>query len=516
MIAFVRTYADLLRLADKAMVVPKDPNAILRPAALESDDDPHRLARINLARYATLEEGGSLRYWRDEWYTWKLSRGCYRKIGIEELRAKVSQSIKAEFDRINIEQQENPKGDEVPRAQKVTKALVTNVVDAMKSITIIPSSVEQMSWLSGGLRERLNYVAMRNGILNLDRLINDDDADFDDVMLPHSPDWFSTVRLPYDFDPEAVCPRWDAFLEKNLQMDPERIKRLQEWAGYLLLPDTTQQMFLALEGEGANGKSVYIAAMTAMVGIENCSSISVELLGDKFSRTQTIGKLVNICPDAGEIDKTREGDFKSFVSGDVMFFDRKNLSGLICTPTARMMMAFNTRPRWADKSNGIWRRILNVPFKFIIPEAERVKGMDQYKWWNESGELPGILLWAIGGLFRLRKQGRFTDSEVGDRAREEWRTEDNPARDFIGENLEPHHNSVLKSSALYKFYKTWADLNGYRPLGAGAFGRELSRLFTDCNRVQRGVRGDRYWCYEGIRFTQDEICGVRTAESEVY
>lgn len=516
MLATAKGYADLLSLAERCSPIAKPAPAQARPSVIEADDDPHRLARINLERYASLEEGATIRFWRDEWYTWKLSRGCYRKIGIEELRAKVNQAIKLEFDRLNVEQQEDGKSKDIPTAQKVTKSLVTNVVDAMKSMAIIPSSVELMTWIDGQRRERRNYVAMLNGVLDLDRLLDDTEAELEDVLLPHSPEWFSTVRLPYNFDPEAKCPRWEAFLERNLEMDPERIKRLQEWAGYLLLPDTSLQKFLALEGEGANGKSVYIAAMTAMVGIENCSSVSVELLTDKFARTQTLGKLVNICPDAGEIDKTKEGDFKSFVSGDVMFFDRKNLAGLNCAPTARMMMAFNMRPRWGDRTSGIWRRILHVPFTFIVPERERVRGMDSYVWWNESGELPGILLWAIAGLHRLRQQGRFTDSVVGDEATEDWRIEANPVRGFLKECLEPCESSVLQAMTLYKFYKLWTEANGYRALGERAFGKEIKRVFPACERVQKGGRLSRTWCYTGVRFVVDEICGVRTNEALMF
>jgi putative DNA primase/helicase len=61
----------------------------------------------------------------------------------------------------------------------------------------------------------------------------------------------------------------------------------------MLLPDTGQQSFLVLEGEGANGKSVYMAGLEAMLGEDNCSHVPLELFGDRFSRTQTLGKLAN-------------------------------------------------------------------------------------------------------------------------------------------------------------------------------------------------------------------------------
>ena len=69
--------------------------------------------------------------------------------------------------------------------------------------------------------------------------------------------------------------------------------------------------------------------------------------------TQTIGKLLNVAADCGEIDRIAEGLLKSFTSGEKMFFDRKGINGVNCLPTARRMIGTNNRPRFADKSNGI-------------------------------------------------------------------------------------------------------------------------------------------------------------------
>ena len=491
----------------------------------EADDDPHRLARINLERYgyATEVDGrrGTIRFWRGEFYTWKPDRGCYRIIEDEELRSKISASVKTEFDRISrdkIERSRDSDSDD-PRPQKVTKTLITNVVEATKSITLIPSSTELGSWIDqqSGQRRRRNYIALQNGILDLDRLLeNNEDDSLSDVLLDPSPEWFSTVRLPYDFDLTAACPKFEAFLERSLEMDPERIKVLQEWAGYLLLPDTSYQKFLALEGEGSNGKSVYFAAMTAMLGLENCSYCSIEQLSDKFSRTQSLGRLANICPDVSEKnEKASEGDIKSFTSGDVMFFDRKHKTGLNCIPSARLMMSWNNRPRWIDKSDGLWRRMILIPFQVRISDEDRIIGMDKHPWWIDSGELPGILNWAIEGLSRLRNQKRFTETEVGKKAIEDYKSEANPARSFLLEHLEIAENnngSPVRTALLYRIYRKWAEANGYKPLGERMFGKEVKRTFPNSERVRRGPRGDQFGCYSGISFMEKEICGIKTEE----
>lgn len=498
--------------------------SVLAPKPIEADDDPHRLARVNLANYAAANAGATLRYWRGEWFTWKPARGCYRRIDELELRAKVSASIKAEFDRLNLADQvefaENGgEGDREPEARKVTKTLVTNVLGATASMVCIPNSTEPLSWVRFSEfddpypNRGRHMVAMRNGLVDIDRILAN--APLEESIVPHTPDWFSTIRLPYDFVRGATAPKWEAFLEKNLEMDPERIKLLQEWAGYLLLPDTGQQKFLVLEGEGSNGKSVYCAAIGAMLGLENCSHIPLEQFGDRFAKTQTIGKLVNICADVGELDKMAEGFLKSFTSGDVMFFDRKGIAAVECAPTARLMFACNNRPRFTDRSAGIWRRMLIVPWTVEITREERVPNMDKAWWWEQQGEMPGIFWWALKGLARLRQQGRFTESRLSTEALEEYRNESNPARSFLLEFCS-RSTTQIPSQEIYEHYVHWTEKSGYRPMGERAFGKEVRRVFPWVERHQFGGRTNRHWVYSGIAWNVDEIFGRKTEDRNLF
>jgi P4 family phage/plasmid primase-like protien len=489
------------------------PTCIAKASPLEAEDDYHRLAKANIDNYAA-RSGAAIRFWRDEFYTWKPSRGCYRRIGERDFRAKLTAAIKAEFDRVNIEAQRSAAGEEIPEVRKVSTNLVTNVLNATASLTNVPASVELMTWLGkDGSKRQRNLVAMANGLIDVDLLLEDKDAS--ECVLVHTPEWFSTVRLPYGFDSKATCPRWEAFLEKNLEMDPERIKLLQEWAGYLLLPDTGQQKFLVLEGEGANGKSVYCAAISAMLGRENCAHVPLEIFGDRFAKTSTLGKLVNICADVGELDKVAEGYLKSFTSGDVMEFGRKFLESVNCQPSARLMLACNNRPRFSDRSSGIWRRMLLVPWRIQITEGERIANMDKPWWWENSGELPGIFLWALRGLARLRRQGRFTQSELCNEALEDYQDESNPTRSFLKENLERGEGGI-KSAHLYKLYRHWSDETGHRSFAERTFGKEVKRLFPHIERKRGGSRSDRFWFYSGIRFSVDEILGEKTHEGELF
>jgi P4 family phage/plasmid primase-like protien len=515
-------WADLLDLAAKSPIVESsadDPSAE-NSAVLEADDDPHRLARVNMRRYAELTGGRTIKYWRSEWYVWKDNR--YRKIQEDEFRAKVSFAIKEEFNRLNIEAQERFRrgqdagliaaDEDPPKARKVTPSLISSVMQATSSMVSISGDIDVGTWLP--TRERRNWISFRNGLLDIDALLAD--KEMAECFRPNSPEWFSTISIPYDFDPEAGCPFFEDVIEHNLDMDPEKVKILQEWAGYVLTPDTGEQKFLILEGEGSNGKSVYVAAITAMLGEDNVSTVPLEVFGERFARAETLGKLLNAAADCGELDKVAEGYLKPFTSGDRMFFDRKGVPGLNCRPTARLMVAVNTRPRFSDRSRGIWRRMKLIKFDVEITREKRIKGLDKIEYWERSGELPGILNWALRGLARLRAQNGFTESESENQEIEDYKEEVNPARAFLSEYVEETTSGKIATKFLYGWYKKWAAENGYHPLSERVFGKEVKRKFPKMDRRKGGTRESRNWEYFGIQFSQEEIEGEKITDARLF
>lgn len=481
-----------------------------------ADDDPSRLARLNIERYRRLV-GGEIKYWHGAWYTWTKARGCWREIDEGNLRGKLWEAVNEEFERLNCAAIESGEGDErrPPIKRRVSASLITNVVGGTLGIkSVRGSSTDTLgSWIGGDRTRHRNFIAMSNGLLDLEAVLAGKDQSA--WLLPHTPAWFSTVRLPYPVDENATCPKWIAFLNRSLEGDAERIAILQEWAGYLLVSDTSQQRFLVLIGEGANGKSVYCGGMSAMLGGDaNCSFVPLEMLGTRFGATPTLGKLVNICADANEIDRTAEGFIKSFTSGDAYTFDRKGKDAFSATPTARLMIACNAHPKFHDRTDGMSRREILMPFRVQIPRRDRIIGMDKPAWWESSGELPGIFWWAIGGLGRLRSRREFTRSKVCDDATDELRWELNPAKEFLRDHIEVDRAAALMSRVLYGAYVHWCSDNGCRPLGNKQFGKEMARVFPTANRRQFGSGKSKKWGFEGVDFSVDEVAGKAVSEFE--
>jgi P4 family phage/plasmid primase-like protien len=486
--------AEALRRLLDAATEPEPPPAGLAPN--EAPDDPDRLGRLFLDQSHKIADVLTLRFHRAQWWEWRDT--SYHELPDAELSGALHDCIKAEFDRLNIAAQilAAAKGEPPPYVRKITKGLLTNAEAALASMTILRAEVESPAWWNGKEWTPRNLIALSNGLLDLGEFF----AGRSNVLLPHSPRWFSTTCLPYPFDPDADCPRWQAFLARNLEADCERIALLQEWFGYCLTPDTSRQKFIVIEGEGGNGKSVVCAALEATLGRDNCSHVPLEVFGERFQLTATLGKLANIASEVGELDKAAEGYLKSFTAGDTMQFDRKYKPTVSAPPTARLVLATNNRPRFSDRSGGLWRRMILMPFRVVIADDDpgRVFGMHESEWWEESGELPGIFAWALAGLDRLRRQAQFTRSEVCEQALDEYRIENNPARMFLLESCQEDPQGQTPCGELYQSYRNWCESHGYSPLADRSFGKEVRRVFRKAERREVGQRGCRAYAYLGV------------------
>ncbi|HTK77109.1 MAG TPA: phage/plasmid primase, P4 family [Gemmataceae bacterium] len=384
---------------------------------------------------------------------------------------------------------------EPPKAFPVTRECVGNTLGALAGMAVLPGHLDRPTWLADdGEAASPLLMSFTNGLLDVDAMLQGKR----DVLNEHSARWFTETAYPYAFDPKADCPKWKSAIGRILEDDADRIALVRQWFGYCLLPDTSQQRFLMLVGEGSNGKSVVCAAQAAVLGPANVSAVPLEAFAQRFALTTTLGRLANIAAEVGELDKAAEGVLKSFTSGDRMLFDRKNLQPVEAMPTARLILATNNPPRFADRSSGIWRRMLLVPFRVIIPESERVYGMDKPAWWEASGELPGILNWSLAGLHDLQQRGRFTEPSLCVEELQQYREESNPARMFLIDHYKAAEEGLVKTADVYEGYRKWCEQNGYRPLGDRSFGKEVHRAFPSTRRQRLGGRLERHWFYVGL------------------
>ncbi len=321
--------------------------------------------------------------------------------------------------------------------------------------------------LKGETFMRPEYVN-RSGLLNLKNGILDlESGEFSE----HSPEFLSTVQSDVVFDPEAQWPLWKKFLDEVLPEQDQQFL-LSEIFGYSLTTSTAHHKAFFLLGEGANGKSVVLAVLEALAGIENCSALMLSDLRERFRLAELDGKLVNIVSEVEAKSLVDDAKFKSIVAGDPQVGERKNEHPFKFRPFAKWIVGCNSLPATRDRSYGYERRIVILPFEHIVPKEKRNPNLAREL---IASELSGILNWAIGGYRRLQENRGFTVPQASKEALDEYKEQIDPILVFINENLSRADTGGTLLKKINRVYRSWAEENGYKPVSSGLLRKGIEK-----------------------------------------
>jgi putative DNA primase/helicase len=474
----------------------------------EVADDPHRLARLILEDYQTLD-GPALCYWREEFHAWNgLS---YQRLPDKELKARACERIKKEFDRLVASdvrlwekcngRDEKGKAVPAPVAHKVTTGIIANTVQALAGMTLLPAAVDQPAWLRGSKPFPANEILVcRNQIVHLPSLISR--KRYDHSLTPRL---FSPNALTYDFDPHAPKPvEWLTFLAKLWSKDQQSIDTLQEWFGYSLLPDTRQQKILMVVGPKRSGKGTIARVLRSLVGIENTCAPTLAGLGTNFGLSSLLGKTVAIISDArlsGRSDAAIVVERLLSISGeDAQTIDRKHLPHVTTKLPVRFTILTNELPKLNDPSGAVVGRLI------VLRQTESWYGREDVHLTDRLlTELPSILLWAIEGWKRLHKRGHFVQPESGKKLIEDLEDLSSPIGAFIRECCVVKPGCEVFVRDLYDRWKRWGEDKGRKDAGTEqVFGRDLKAAVPTIDVRQPRSGGGRVRVYEGIRLRDEQ------------
>lgn len=143
--------------------------------------------------------------------------------------------------------------------------------------------------------------------------------------------------------------------------------------------------------------------------------------------------------------------------------------------------------------------------------------MDEHQWWIDNGEAPGIFLWAIEGLRRLRDQNEFTKSNLSKELMDEYKLSANPAAEFLDSFIEECPDSKIERQRLYDFYQHYCHKTGHKyPLVINSFGKEVFRKFPNTKLGKISGGGKRENAYVGVKFSTEEIFSRSTADEKLF
>lgn len=328
-------------------------------------------------------------------------------------------------------------------------------------------------------------LGVRNGVLNLK----------DGCLLAPDPAMKITRQVAAEYHPQAMCPRWLNFLNQVFDGDADTIGFIQRALGYTLTGETAEEVLFICYGSGANGKSVFANVLTTIFAdygqMAPPSLLTVRRDGDAGPRNDVArmcGARLAQINELNQGDRLDEQVVKMLAGREMLSARFLHKEYFDFWPTAKPWLRTNHRPVITGEDDGIWRRIMLIPFKRKFEEHER----DPWLETRLLNERDGILAWMVQGALDWQRGG-LKPSQLVRKESVTYRKESDLLGEFLEEKTEAGPNERIEQSMLFSTWRRWADENGVRYGSKASFTRKLSeRGFTE-NRSN----GQRY--YAGLK-----------------
>lgn len=330
-------------------------------------------------------------------------------------------------------------------------------------------------------------------------------------MLDHDREFYSTKMMQVEYAPQAEAPLFHQFLNR-IQPDPEMRGFLQRWLGLSMTALTGEQKLCFFHGGGGNGKSVLVDLIAKMMGdyastakIESLTGRNrrgggdatpdlVPLMGARFVRASE--------PEEGE--KLQEGLIKELTGGEPILVRALHSDFVEVWPQFKLTISGNHKPDIRGLDDGIWRRVLLVPFDVHIPKEERDPNLGEKLWAERSG----ILNWLIEGLLAYLEIGLQEPDAVLDATRE-YREESDPVGMFLDSAciVTGDPTDSISSKDLGLAFSYWMDQRGEGQWTDKTVSRRLKEKTRGWRSSVTGKglssrKSNGLMQYDGIRFTE--------------
>lgn len=370
-----------------------------------------------------------------------------------------------------------------------TKKKNADTVDAIKGVFHAADVKGMPCWLNG--LDRKGIISCRNVLV--DPLTGNTAA--------HTPLYFNAFSLPFDFDPKAACPRWEAFLEDAFPGDQESKDLLGEWFGYVLSGRVDLQKYMFLKGLPRSGKGI-IARMIGRLlgGAEKASGPLFSKLASDFTLGQFVGRTFM---SIGDARSSKHLDMQAIVEtiltvtgADPLEINRKYGSFWAGILPTRLMLLSNELPWFKDASGALMKRTLLLVFNNSFAGRENFNLEEEL-----ATELPGILNWAIKGYQRLdANKGKFTEPAAAHAVREELEESVSPVGTWLKAECTVGKGEVSSAKEMFTRWSQWAEGRGIE-VGSSIYFSKAIRNAAPIESETNGFttpEGKRVTAYRGV------------------
>jgi len=355
----------------------------------------------------------------------------------------------------------------------MTKGRLSSILSAASARTAVTGYTPQ--WLDNEHNDidPINVVSFKNGLLDVSSWI----------LYPPSPEFFSYNGLPFDYVPDIDYSWWEDLVGDIMQHDEDSIRLLQQWFGYCLIPDCSQEKLMIFIGQPRSGKGTMLHALESILGVDQVAAASLASLAGRFGYEPLVGKLAVAVGDSvlprGASPRAALEKLLSIVGQDGVTVDRK---GLPAVENVRLHCRFTVATNFAlalqDRAGALTPRLNILEFgnSYAGREDRSLK-----RTIAKNGQ--AIATWALLGLDDLRSTGCFIDPRKSNDRKKEMAYCNSPLRHFIHACCLTGEEYMTTWDAFRVAYRNWVRDQGFPTSNSSDIKQELKMI---CREVKFG------------------------------
>lgn len=322
-----------------------------------------------------------------------------------------------------------------------------------------------------------NYIAFKNGIYDI----------VNDTMIPYDPSIIITNKIPHNYIPDAYYEETDKLIDRIMCNDSDLRELLLESLGYAFYRSNVLRKCFVMVGNRRNGKSTWFDLCTAVLGMENISSLDVKDLNHAFRPAELFGMLANIGDDIDDDYIPSTSIFKKVVAGGRVTVEKKGKDPFAFNSYATVFLSCNNMPRMSDKTGAVIDRLIMIPFDRTFKETDAdFDPFIRYKVMKEES-LEYLVSLGIKHLKNVLTRNKFTECEKVNKQNEEYDMINNPIKMFFEST--DFEGKVTKD--VYLQYCLYCTEGGFKPITQIEFSRQVCRHFG-YQVVDKRIDGQRY------------------------
>ena len=256
---------------------------------------------------------------------------------------------------------------------------------------------------------------------------------------------------------------WEAALHTFFCGDSELIDYVQKTVGMAAIGRVYQEHIIIAYGGGANGKSTFWNAVFRVLG-SYAGKISADTLtmnckhNTRPEAAELKGKRLIIASEMEEGMRLNTAMVKQLCSTDEIQAEKKYKDPFHFIPSHTLVLYTNHLPKVGATDDGIWRRLIVIPFNAKITGKSDIKNYADYLF-EKAG--PSIMTWIIQGA-QAAIQANFHTvlPKVVEEAIEKYRESSDWLGQFIEARCDIDRSYFEKSGELYQQYRFQCMQNG--------------------------------------------------------